>query len=65
MLSFCLVFQAVFSVINCLGEDNVVPETYTIVGKIQVERKFLDGHENWLRKAHIFVNGGSFISIPE
>lgn len=40
-------------------------ELYSIEGKIRVDRSLSEGHEHWLRKVHVFVDGGEYISVPE
>lgn len=48
----------------CLAESPQ-NELHSIEGRIRADRILTDGHEHWLRKAHVFVDGGEYITIPE
>ncbi|XP_067948665.1 endoplasmic reticulum membrane protein complex subunit 7-like [Watersipora subatra] len=64
MADFNIVLFLTSCIILCYG-DNLSTTTYAVTGKVQIDRKLLDGHEGWLKRAHIFVNGGSYIAVPD
>lgn len=59
-LSFFLFISTVFT----SGED-VVDEVYSIKGKLSVKKELSKGHNDWLKRTHIFVDGGKYIGIPK
>lgn len=60
-----VLFVLHFLVLGFIAGQDAVDEFYSIKGRLTVKRDLVKGHNDWLKNAYIFADGGKYIGIPK